>query len=205
MTEPQNTVIDNHIAKSVTGYMVNAIFDNDAKGQIEVIQNKLADEFGSSIWLAPIDSLHITLLDWIAPLVDYGEDKSQLFQTHFTEYDSALQTALHEIRPLPLLFDTIKATPGAIIITASDETKFNEIRQDFLDRATLLDGTKQPPTIVHSTIARYKKEIPLEPIVRFIESLNVEFSYEVDRFRLVRENIAPQLQHELLKEYFLKG
>lgn len=205
MIDSQNTLVNDHIAKSVTGYMVNAIFDSDAKQEIEVIQEKLVDSFGDSIWLAPIDSLHMTLLDWIAPLVDYGEDKTHLFQEHFAQYDTALQAALRNVRPITLQFDTIKATPGAIIITASNDTEFNEIRHHFLRKTKLLDGTKQPPTIVHSTIARYKKEVPLKPIMHFVDKQNIRFSFTVDRFRLVREDVAPQLQYKLLKEYPLEN
>lgn len=201
MKNTENTIINHDIGRAVTGYMVNAIFDHASKQIIADVQDALGKEFGDSIWLTPIDSLHITLLDWIAPLVDYGEDKSKLFRDHFDQYDAALQTSLLDIKPIFLQFDTVKATPGAVIIAASDNTVLDSIRQHTIDQVTLLEGTKQPPKITHSTIARYNKSFPLEQIICFLEDYSINFTYNVDHFRLIREDIAPQLQYEVLKEY----
>ncbi len=201
MTNYENTIINHDIGRPVIGYMVNATFDDNCKQIIESIQDALNKEFEDSIWLTPLDSLHITLLDWIAPLVDYGNDKTALFQDHFDQYDIALQNALENIGPISLKFDTIKATAGAVIVTASDNSALDAIRQHVLSHVKLLEGTKQPPKITHSSIARYKKAMPLEPVIRFVKNYHIDFSCSIQHFRLVREDVAPQLHYELLKEY----
>ncbi len=197
----ENTVPNTDIGRHVTGYMVNAVFDDTSKQIISNIQTALGEKLGDSLWITPTNSLHITLLDWIAPLVDYGMDKTKLFQEHFNDYDTALQNALRDTGPVSLQFDTIKATPGAIIITASNNTLLDSIRRRILDQISLIEGTKQPPQITHSTIARYRRAIPLEQATELIESHEINFTCNIDRFRLIHEEIAPQLQYELLKEY----
>lgn len=201
MLSNENTIPNSDIGRRVAGYMVNAVFDDTSKQTISHIQTLLGEKLGDSLWLTPIDSLHITLLDWIAPLVDYGTDKTKLFQEHFDTYDTALKNALRATGPISLRFDTIKATPGAIIVTASDTTHFASIRQHVLEEVSLIEGTKQPPQITHSTIARYTRAIPLEQVTRLTEEHRVNFTCDIDHFRLIHEKVAPQLEYELLKEY----
>lgn len=207
MTNAKNiyTVVNKDIGQNATGYMINAVFNDSAKQSLSVIQENLYGAFPDAVWIAPSESLHITLLDCIAPLVDYSDDKTALFNKHRDTYDKALQESLRGVPPIQLEFDTIIATPTAIIIKASTDDAFNDIRREFTNRVQLLEGTKQPPTITHSTIARYTKTIPLEAVDTFVKKQKIDCQVTVDKFRLVRETVIPQLDYELLKEYPLNG
>ncbi|HJQ08208.1 MAG TPA: hypothetical protein VJ836_01860 [Candidatus Saccharimonadales bacterium] len=200
------TIVNEDINRHVNGYMVNTVPSLANRQKVADFQAKLADQFGKSLWLTPSGTLHITLMDWIAPLVDYGEAKDKLFKKYFAEYDEALTDLTAHEKPITVHFDMVKATPGAIILTGEDDGSFQRIRDGFLGKAALLPGTKQPPTIIHSSLARYTAEQDLGPIAEFVANNNiVSFDHTVTHFRLVQEHIAPQLNYTLIKEYSLGG
>lgn len=197
------TIINDEINRRVTGYMVNAVPSKENMHKTAQLQALIKAEFGDLVWNTPPDTLHITLLDWIAPRVDYGEDKSKLFEQLFAEYDAVMADILDGIKPIKVVFNEVKISPNAIFIMGHDEGQFEHIRNEFLKRVNLLPNTKLPPKIIHSTLARFQAEAPLQPIADFIAKQNLTYEQTVDHFRLVREDIIPQLKHELLKTYNL--
>lgn len=199
------TIVNTEVNKAVNGYMVNTVPNAANQQKIAAFQERLAARFGGGLWLAPPDTLHITLLDWIAPLVDYGTDKDELFKEHFAAYDRALTELTVDQKPITVHFNTLKATPGAIILTGEDDGSFQRIREGFLGKVALLPGTKQPPTIIHSSLARYTIPQDLEPIVDFVGGAELSFDHTVTHFRLVQEHVAPELDYTVIKEYPLAG
>lgn len=199
------TEVNKDINRRVNGYMVNTVPNTVNRQKVADFQAKLAGHFGEGLWLTPPGTLHITLMDWIAPLVDYGEDKETLFQKHFGEYDEILTALTAHQKPITVHLDTVKATPGAIILTGEDDGSFQRIRDGFLSKVVLLPGTKQPPTIIHSSLARYTVEQDIDPIADFVAGSSLSFDHTVTHFRLVQELIAPQLEYNLIKEYPLAG
>lgn len=195
------SVINNDIERPVLGYALNATFTPRAQQLILDLQQQLAMEFGEALWLTPPSALHITLLDWIAPLVDYRRDKGQLFQELFAEYDQVLLGVLANEQPTKVRFDQIKVGPSAIYIEGHDDGQFARIRAKFLEAVELVGGTKLPPKIIHSTLARFTSEVPLPPIEKLAKSLEVAFIEQVDGFRLVKETLAPMLEYETVKQY----
>lgn len=195
------TVVNYDIERPVLGYMLNTLPDEESRKKIADLQMKVNQRFGDIIWSTPPNTLHITLMDWVAPLVDYEKDKKILFDELFPTYDAALTQILKDYGPITVNFTEAKATPGAIIATGQDKGLFNDIRSRFLSEVELPPNTKEPPTIVHSTIARYRKRVKLEPIADFIAQHPLTFTLKVDHFRLVREDVAPQIKHVLLKKY----
>ena len=199
------TVINHEINKHVNGYMINTVPDTANSQKVAEFQEKLTAQFGDDLWLTPPETLHVTLMDWLAPLVDYGEDKKVLFKGLFPEYDKVFTNILRKQPPITVHFDTLKVTPGAIILVGYDDGSFQHIRNQFTGRIELLPNTKLPPTIIHSTIARYTTEQDLQPIIDFVTSQNLTFDHVVTHFRLAQEQIVPMLNYNLLKEYPLGG
>jgi hypothetical protein len=200
----EKTIIGNDIGRQVTGYMINAELDDNNKTVIGTIQKKIVDEFGGAIWPAPRNSLHITLLDWLAPLVDYGADKDELFQNIRERYDEVLSASLARTATITVTFNTINVGRSAIFISGQDNGEFARIRQEFVDGVTLLPGTKLPPTIIHSTICRFNEEIEMPPIENLVDKLSIDLAQQISRFRLVRETVDPMLEFEMIKEYPLQ-
>ena len=191
------------IGNRVTGYVVNIAPDEAGRQKIVEVQQRVSQNFGDTVWSAPAEALHITLMDWIAPLVDYGQDKDELFEELFAHYDTALEQVLEGQAPIEVYFDTLKVTPDAIILIGRDDGSFQRIRSQFLERIELREGTKRPPQIIHSTIMRFQKEQPLQPIIDFVAQEQLSFRLSVRTVRLVKEGVLPQLEYEVVKEYVL--
>ncbi len=195
------TVINTNIGQSVIGYMLNAPFSQENQIAIAEVQNQLSERFGDSLWCTPPETLHITLFDWLAPLVEYQQDKDALFKEIYESYNTVVERALGHIGPIKVQFYIIQVGPSAVFIKGSDNGQFERIRAYFLDNVTLLPHTKLPPTIIHSTIARFKAEVVLEPVQTFLSDVSIEINQTIPSFRLVRETIDPMLAFEVVKEY----
>lgn len=192
----------NYIGQDALGYMVNAGIESRVSVQIEELQNAIRGRYGDAVWTAPKDALHITLLDWIAPLVEYEEDKARLFERNRDTYDQALEKVLQGIGVLEVIFNRIMVSPSAIALVADDSAEsFNTIRDGFLKHAQLLPGTKMPPKIVHSTIARFIGDVSIDDSFEYDE-LPIEAN--ITEFRLVKETTLPMLGYETIKRYPLK-
>lgn len=191
-------------SQEVVGYIVNSGLSRQAQIAVRQIQDKLLEAFPSAIWAAPAESLHITLMDWTAPLVDYGQDKDKLFQTIRPKYTETLVSVLEGQSSIPIQFGAIEVHPGAIIIKGNDDGSHQRIRENFLKKITLLPGTKNPPQIVHSTICKFVKEIDLEDVKHALRDESIDLHEEVAEFRLVRESQIFLQKYEILNHFYLK-
>lgn len=197
------TITGTSIHKPFVGFMVNSELSEESKQKVAKVQGQLTQKFGNGIWHQPPESLHITLFDWIAPLIDYGEDKDALFEKIFEQYDKVATEAFRNTQPIEITFNQVKVAPAAVFAVGEDQGQYNQIRQYFLDNIELLPNTKKPPEIIHFTVSRFTEEIEFEPIEAFLQSLDFSMTQEVNSFRLVREEIDPMLKFKTLKEYKL--
>lgn len=193
----------NYLNRSAIGYMVNTLVGETAANEIKKIQAAFESEFGNNIWATPSDALHVTLLDWLAPLADYGNDKDRLFEEIFPKYDKALSEILDKVNPVDLNFSRLVVSSSAVAIVADEEcTKIlNDVRQKFLDKIELLPSTKQPPNIVHSTIIRFVGEAAVASVKNFASTLDFSFNNTISEFQLVRETSLPMLKYSAVKKY----
>jgi len=99
--------------KKVTGYILNAALDSHCQEIIQHLQQKFSGEFADAVYSIDRDSLHITLMDWVAPLVDYKVNKGALFNSLFPHYDTVFREIIKEVGPIHVTFDTIGVSSGA--------------------------------------------------------------------------------------------
>jgi len=190
--------------QAVIGYIVNSGVSEGLYRQIHAIQTKLNDRFPGAIWTAPRDSLHITLMDWLAPLVDYGKNKDELFRSIENRYTEALAEVLGKQRSIQVTFDTIEVYPAAIIVKGHDDASYQHIRESFLEKIELLPGTKPPPTIIHTTICKFLKQIDVGEVEDLVHQAgSLRFQEEITEFRLARESQIFMLTHEILRRFTL--
>jgi hypothetical protein len=189
--------------RQVTGYIVNTMISENAQRSILAIQRKIGYAFPDAIWLAPDTSLHITLLDLLAPLVDYGKDKDVLFGELQETYDKVLSEILLAQAPIDVTFDAIEVYPAAIIVKGHDDGSFERIRQQFLSKVDLLPGTKQPPSIIHVTICKFVKPISVDEVRTAVQYDTVSFKETVNTFQVARESQVFMLKYKTIKSYDL--
>lgn len=204
--EGEKTGIDTNISQPVLGYVPLAFLSDENQQKILIFQENLKNRFPGVIWNTPPSMLHITLLDWLAPLVEYGNDKDVLFQAIFPQYDAVLQEILQGIKKISISFKILRVKPNAIFLVGEDSGQMQSIRNKFLEQITLLPNTKKPPEIIHSTIARFLKEYNLQEVVDFVQEQKLEFSETVTEFCLLRVSTMYQIgEKQIIKKYPLKG
>ena len=183
--------------------MLNAALDSHSQEIIQDLQQKFSGEFADAVYSIDRDSLHITLMDWVAPLVDYKVNKGALFNSLFPHYDTVFREIIKEVGPIHVTFDTIGVSSGAIFLIGHDDGQFQTIRDSFTSHINLVPGTKQPPTIIHASIIRFTRQIDIKHIEAFASTISVQFTQNVDAFRLVHEKVIPMLQYDVVKTYEL--
>lgn len=199
----EKTVLHPYLGKEFVGYVLNSAFSSEKQRKIVELQNKFIKRFGDVFWVPEPDWLHITLMDWIAPLVDYGKDKDEIFLETFDEYDTALSESLIGIAPINVRFGTIGVSPEAIFLRGRDNGQYQQIRQHFIENIELLPNTKRPPQIVHTTILRFTKEVELRPIQDFAAKQTISFEHITHSFRLQRARYSDVEEKEIIKVYQL--
>lgn len=193
------------IGKPFEGYVMNTLFSEDSTSQIMPLIHNIKAKYGDAVHCMDSDSLHITLLDWIAPLVDYdGQDKKELFSSIYKDYNNALEDILSNEQPFDVVFDTIHVAPTTIFISGHDNGAFERIRSKYLEKIELLPNTKRPPNIIHSSLARFTKELDLAELESFMASQSISFTQNIENFRLVHTLKEPMLEFEILKTYSLQ-
>lgn len=190
-----------NIGRKVKGYMVNTGLSHETLNAIQLVRQDLDEAFPGVFYFPPLESLHVTLLDWFDPLYEYSEPLTQLYERLHDEYDAALKSALHRRLPITVEFDTVRVSAGAVFIEGEDDGQFNGIRQDFLARVTLLPGMKPPPKIIHSSIARFKTSVNLHDIDEALQGIGIEAIEKVQSFRLVEERETPMLDYRIIYDY----
>lgn len=192
------------INKPSEGYVMNTLFSEENASTIMKLVDTLNQRYGSSVFCMPKESLHITLLDLVAPLVDYGgKNKQALFKGIYGDYDAALSKILAHEQSFDVVFDTLHVAPTTIFISGHDNGQFERIRNKYLDTVELLPGTKRPPRIIHSSLARFTEEIDLAEVEEFIASQSILLQQPIKSFQLVHTFREPMLEFEALKTYSL--
>jgi hypothetical protein len=192
------------VNKPFEGYIVNTAFSDENTKVVSDVTKQIQAALADAVFCMPDRSLHTTLLDWIAPLVDYdGQDKAKLFAQVQPTYDKALTEALAAFGPITVHFDEIRVAPSTIFMIGHDDGQFQKIRDSFMQNVELLPGTKLPPTIIHSSLARFTQPIDLDMAGSVVAKLKVDFIQTVTDFRLIHTSKEPMLEFEILKQYRL--
>jgi hypothetical protein len=192
------------VGKPFEGYMLNAEFSAENAHLLNTLLDSIKKELGEAIYAAPIDSLHITLMDWIAPLITYDvKDKVALFESIKAQYDAVFTNIVKDVKTITINFNEIRVSPSTIFIVGRDDGEFQDIRERFLKKVELLPKTKLPPTIIHASLARFTKPIELSSVKDFIEPQSISITQNVDNFRLVHSKREPLLEYDIIKRYHL--
>jgi len=202
LTKPVDWVGEEHL-----GFVINAAFSPENTETITAWLAGLQEAVGEGIYTMKPEGLHITVLDWIAPLVSYdGVDKRALYKELYPEYDTALRNVTNGMQPFDVHFNELRVTPGAIILVGQDGGQFQSLRKQFTDRVELPKGGKQPPSIIHGSLVRFvAPEIALAPIEEYARNNPLDITQHIDSFRLVETRREPMQDFDVLDTYSLNG
>ena len=192
LTKPSSLVGEREI-----GYFLNALISPKNQLVIQSIQNRFQELLGDGIWIAPAESLHIT----VGEVLTNTPDIDRVFQDRHSDYDAHLTEVMNDL-PVPhIVFDTLKTGASTLYITGRDQGTIMSLRDQIEDRVKRMEGTAPPPDVIHTSIARYTKAIDREQIEKFIATLPVLFEQTLSDLQLIRQTVAPLIEYEVLKRY----
>lgn len=180
------------------------LFSAQSAEQAVVMQTHLKELFGDAIWLQKPPSLHITLMEIICDTEYIDKTREQYFQDWYASYNETVKEVLGSIEPFDLHFTELLVSQRAIIIKSADSKVLNDIRKALMERTQLPSGTKVPPDITHSTLARFNKPIDLEEARRLTAEISVNIAEHVTEFSLVRDLGPPDFNGTPMQAYTLK-
>ena len=185
-------------------HAIVALWSGATVRQMVAIQNQLVRLFGDTIWLQQPPALHGTLMEIICD-TDYGDQsRERLFKRWYTAHNQTAGEVLAGFAPFDVTFTELLVSQRAIIVKAADSLPFNEIRRALLAKTTLPGGTKQPPDITHSTLARFYKVIDLEEAARRAAGIKVNITALVTGFALVKDLGPPDFNGKPTQMYPLR-
>ncbi len=193
------------VGKEYIGFVINAAFSQENGQMIKVWLDGLNAISSEGVYTMPPKGLHITVLDWVAPLFDYDSvDKRDLFRGLRLDYDMAFRTIADSMEPFDVQFDMLRVTPGTVILTGHDAGQFGSLRHQFMSSITLPEGGKSPPDIIHASLARFvMPEIALSPIQAYVAENPLNFTQRISEFRLIETRREPMQDYSVLDAYKL--
>lgn len=194
------TIPATNIGAADNGCAVVTLFSNNAQQKIEALLAELSRELDGIIWTMPPASLHSTLCEIIQPK-PYTEDKDTIYQAHTGEYQAVLDDVLKKFGPIKVHFNKIEASQHAIVVMAEDGGIFNQIRAELVKKLPFPAETKSPPDVVHSSIARYTKEIDLATVEAAVARHAISFEEIVTEFQLLYPIWPHLLHYDIVKKY----
>lgn len=189
-------------------YFLGLAFPPAIADSLEDIAMSVAREI-TGITVQPARTLHISLLDFIDSIIDPAHhgypSKTALWEEIGPQCEEATQKALKDIKPFDVRFGELIVTDTTIILKGDDGGQIQRIRTAIMEDidALRLPRSKRPPVIIHSSIARYNKVMPLEPIREAAASEQVDFTFHVDTFQLLHQLKMNMLESEEIKAYHL--
>lgn len=188
-------------AYSDNEHSIVSLLNGECLQQAIAIQSKLKTLFGDAVWLQEPPSLHITLMEIICD-ADYGDlSRAKLFQDWYAAYNSTIKDALSRLMPFDLVFDELLVSQRAVIIKTSQSEELNTIRARLLEKIVLPHGTKNPPDITHSTLARFTESLNLQDIIEGIKDIKIAAQQRVTEFSLVKD-LGPPIFNGTPMEYY---
>lgn len=195
------------VDKERLGFVINAAFSKENTNTITAWLRGLQKVAIEGIYTMKSEGLHITVLDWVSPLFDYeGADKRRLYDGLYPSYNATFRRITDSIKPFDVHFTEPRITPGAIILVGQDGGQFQSLRQELLNNVGLPKGGKQPPTIVHSSLARFvAPETDLAPLEEYARNNPLDLTQHIDEFRLVETRREPMQDFSIVDTYSLNG
>jgi hypothetical protein len=188
------------VGQKEVGYVLVARLSKAAQAYITSLLHGIDGELPGLLWRMPPKALHSTLCEIFQPK-DYGYDKTAAYLQHAQQYEAVVQRILAGLGRITVHFNAIEASPAAIIVRGQDDGSFNRVRTELADGLLLPAGTKRPPDIIHSSIARYADRGDLSRVQEVVKRYPVDFTEEITEFRLERCTVQPLLETETLAVY----
>ncbi len=167
------------------------------------LQKKLVQELGDAIKLPKPQSLHITLVSVVQPKIYSKPSRKELFDEYKSILSERPKQIIGSFPASDIRFNKVSGDEKAIAILASNPSSFNNIRQKLTEKIPFPAETRQPPTVMHCTIARYQKQIEFVKVQKVINDLHIDFVERISQVHLF-EDFDRNDPHKILATFDLK-
>jgi hypothetical protein len=205
----EHIVLDNRLrlderwAKPCRAFDLHITVEQTAVAAFEVVQRELL-ALEPSLLRIPARAMHINLA-WLIPVSqkDDGIAKDIQWARHGRRWCTEIRTALAGLSPFELTYTSVLATDSAIIASAEPRDTVNKLRRELAKRL-MLPGKINSGELVHTTLFRYSAPLtrPEELLSRLSET-HLRIRSSVSELTVVREEIFPSLQTQVLERYRL--
>lgn len=183
----EKTIIADWINKEKVGYAVCAFLSPENQQKIANFHRVLHHELPGIVWTMPdVSQQHITLFEIVMTFRDYPQDRNALFERSRPGIEAELKKQLLHQGPITVTLDTLEAGPTAIIVRGTDDGSFRRIRSAISSKQLLPQGTRTPPDIIHSSLARYIKAVDREYVASVLARHTLKLTQTVTAFEMVR-------------------
>jgi hypothetical protein len=199
-TSPETTEIG-EFDRQTEGFITIIPLPDHVKAYIGQLQETIAAEIpDSELWLPKGEQQHITFAHIVSPDAEYNTPQSELFESIRAEAESAVEIASQKIKGKTVIFNEIAAFPGAIILKGVDDGTLDEARVAFAQSLHTPEGTRTPPKIIHTTIARFRNEVPMDLVRRVVGAIQPDVEFQIQNLQLIQEHEMYTQSHTILKE-----
>ena len=177
---------------------------------IEDRMQSIAREIGDGFYVQPASSLHVTVLDFVDAIIDpqkFGfASKAEVWAKIGPQCQAAVERALKNVQPFTVTFNELQVGEAAVILLGHDGGQLEQIRRSIHQEIgeLQLPRTKQPPQIIHLSVARYTKVMPLQPVRELAAAEPLEFKLEVNALHLRNQLKINMLEYTDLQVYDLE-
>lgn len=158
------------------GYIVFAPLSDQMRHLISGLQQQLEVLLPpETLWLPSADALHVTFAHLVSVDSIYVEPRDAIFKRLQLTAVQLLGEITAANAPVTVTFDAIKASPGAIYLQGYDDGRFRQLRDQFAGKLEVPTQTRRPPQIIHTTIAHYRSQIPLQVAEDIVRTMDINF------------------------------
>lgn len=194
-----NTTPSYRIGRTSEEYSLLALISKENSEKLSTILGSLSNTFPGARYSLKQGQLHITVTAVMRD-ISFGDRTREEFLTQEDAIIKGINEVVKNYSSFSLHFDQIEATQDALIIKSSDKKILNGLRADVIKRLSI---PYPPATIAHSSIARFKSEIPLEDIQNILKEIEIDFMEYITELVLVRETVMPLEKYEVVARFQL--
>lgn len=199
----EKTIIAAWIGKEKIGYWVGFFLSPENQQKIADLQAQLHKELPGVLWTMPdITQQHVTLFEIVMCLGEYPENRDAIFERYRSGIVAELEAQLTHQAPITVTLNILEASSATIIVRGTDDGSFRRIRDAISNKHLLPKGTRTPPDIIHSSLARYVKEVDLERVRSVVARHQLKLMQTVTEFEMVKI-FRPPMDYATLEVYGL--
>ena len=196
------TILSNY-GRPITYFGVAYTLTKEDNDRLSPVDKTIRECLKDIIYFAPDGSRHITIMN-LTHVAEGYKDKEvmRFFEENSGLYRAGLKSITNKLNPFEVKFTHLQASTGAIVLRGQDQGQISTIRNELMDLSRL-GGRVIDAGFIHSTQARYKKQVAISEVLERLGDFEVNIPITIDKIGLVRADVSFSEPHVILEEFEL--